>query len=300
MSDERSLTVQEPTVTNEQIELIRRTVAKDATDDELQLYFFDCKRRGVHPLDKLIHFTKRAGRYTPITSIDFMRSRAAGSGAYAGNEDAIFMDTSGPFPSLATVTVYRLVGGVRCPFTGTARWAEYYPGDQSGAMWKKMPHTMLGKCAEALALRKGFPEELAGLYAKEEMDQAGMESAETRTIKPPQKKAVQQMGPPLTQPPPDVGRDASMPAAPTTDPNQAVVTIAKVESKPGINKETKAPYVRTVVTDTNGQQYTTFDETIAKFAAECAKDDTQVVIVAEDKGKHGLKIVEIVRAHVPA
>jgi phage recombination protein Bet len=162
-----------PAVTEGQIDLVRRTVAVGATPDELKLYLYDCARQGVHPLDKLIHFTKRKGKYTPITSIDFMRTRAADSGEYAGSDDAAFVGDA-KRPDAATVTVYRLVGGMRCPFTGTARWDEYYPGDgEPGFMWRKMPHTMLGKCAEGLALRKGFPRQLAGLYTREQMDQAG-------------------------------------------------------------------------------------------------------------------------------
>jgi phage recombination protein Bet len=171
--------VSAPVVTAEQHDLITRTVAAGATPDELKLYLFDCARQGVHPLDKLIHFTvrtdKRGNRkYTPVTSIDFMRIRAAETNEYVGSDDATFGNQPGPYPDSATVTVWRLVQGTRGSFTATARWPEYYPGDGDGSfLWRKMPHTMLAKCAEALALRKGFPRQLAGLYAKEEMDQAG-------------------------------------------------------------------------------------------------------------------------------
>jgi phage recombination protein Bet len=159
-----------PTITPEQLALIKQTIAKDATALELELFFYDCARRGVHPLDKLIHFTKRGGKYTPVTSIDFMRSRAAATGDYAGQEDAIFAGTVGTADFAATVCVYRFVHNQRCDFTATARWSEYKP-DQA-FMWAKMPHTMLGKCAEALALRKGFPQELSGLYEAAELEQA--------------------------------------------------------------------------------------------------------------------------------
>lgn len=161
-------------VTLEQVELIKRTVAKDATADELKLYFYDCARQGVHPLDKLIHFTKRSGKYTPVTSIDFMRIQAHATGECLGISDPTFTESfevNAKYPASATVTVRRYVQGQVGEFTATARWAEYKP-DQA-FMWMKMPHTMLGKCAEALALRKGFPKQLAGLYAREEMDQAG-------------------------------------------------------------------------------------------------------------------------------
>jgi phage recombination protein Bet len=161
------------TVTTDQLDLICRTIAKDATPDELRLYLFDCHRQGVHPLDKLIHFTKRSGKYTPITSIDFMRIRAADSGEMAGSDDVDFEfgDENPDLPTAATVTVYRLTQGQRFAYTATARWREYKP-ETNDFMWRKMPCTMLAKCAEALALRKGFPRQLAGLYAKEEMDQS--------------------------------------------------------------------------------------------------------------------------------
>jgi len=168
-----------PTITPEQRALIKQTIAKDATDLELELFFYDNARRGVHPLDRLIHFTKRGGKYTPVTSIDFMRSRAAATGEYVGQDDVEFSGTPMTADFAAAVRVYRFVQGQRCPFTATARWSEYKP-DQD-FMWRKMPHIMLGKCAEALALRKGFPQELAGLYEAAELDQANRSAVDQVT-----------------------------------------------------------------------------------------------------------------------
>lgn len=89
-------------------------------------------------------------------------------------------------PNKATVTVYRMVSGTRVPFTASARWKEYAQTDKDGnpvAMWKKMPYLMLAKVAEALALRKAFPNDLSGLYTNEEMAQADVEQ-------PPQSEPV--------------------------------------------------------------------------------------------------------------
>lgn len=159
-------------VTEEQKELVKRTIAPDATEAELQLYFYDCSRRGVHPLDKLLHFTKRQGKYTPITSIDLFRMRADSTGVHLGTDEPLYQGVKGTPDFAAMVKVHKLVAGQKATFTGTARWSEYFPGDAQGFMWKKMPHLMLGKCAEALALRKAFPAQLHGLYVQEEMDQA--------------------------------------------------------------------------------------------------------------------------------
>jgi hypothetical protein len=73
------------------------------------------------------------------------------------------------------VTVYRLTQGQRFPYTATARWAEYCP--DNAPMWKRMPHTMLGKCAEALALGKPSRSNFGPLHAREEMDQADNRTA---------------------------------------------------------------------------------------------------------------------------
>jgi phage recombination protein Bet len=176
-------------IDDEKVELIKKTVAENATPDELKLFLYQASRTGLDPLARQIYFQKRYNKrrnkyeMTVITGIDGYRLVADRTGQYAGNDDPIF--DSEENPRKATVTVYKIIGNVRCPFTASARWDQYYPGDEQGFMWRKMPHLMLGKCAEALALRKAFPAELSGLYIKEEMDQADAEQATPYVVPAP-------------------------------------------------------------------------------------------------------------------
>ena len=156
------------------IDLIRRTVAAGASADELELFFHQARRAGLDPLAKQIYFVKRQGKGVVQVGIDGLRLIADRTGQYAGSDDAEFVgSTSNGYPASARVTVYKMVHGLRCAFSATARWDEYYPGDSQGFQWKRMPHAMLAKCSEALALRKAFPADMSGLYVHEEMEQAG-------------------------------------------------------------------------------------------------------------------------------
>lgn len=147
-------------------------VAFDSAD--FDTFIYTCRRTQLDPLARQIYLKKSKSRgrefWSPMTGIDGYRLLADRTGQYAGNDDPVFDDEMNVCK--ATVTVYKLLGGVRCAFTASARWEQYYPGDAQGFMWKKMPHLMLGKCAEALALRKAFPAELSGIYIPEEMEQA--------------------------------------------------------------------------------------------------------------------------------
>lgn len=162
-------------LTPAQVDLITRTICKGADPDELSLFLSVCNRTGLDPFLRQLHavfrYDKQTGRNVMSiqVGIDGYRLLADRTGAYAGSDEPLYEEDAGDFPLKATVTVWRLVGGLRCPFTASARWNEY---KAPGPMWGKMPFLMLGKVAEALALRKAFPAELSGLYTREEMDQA--------------------------------------------------------------------------------------------------------------------------------
>lgn len=154
---------------NEQIELIKKQIAPNANDNELRLFLYQSQRTGLDPLTRQIYCIHRGGKMTIQTSIDGFRVIAERSGDYAGQDEPIFNEVDGKIIS-CKVTVYRFKGEQRYPAAvGVAYLSEYSAG---GPMWAKMPHTMLSKCAEAVALRKAYPQDLSGLYTGEEMAQS--------------------------------------------------------------------------------------------------------------------------------
>ncbi len=171
--------------------LLARTICHDLTDDELDLFIATCNRTGLDPFAKQIYAIKRNDRNAPggkklgiQTSIDGFRLIAERSGKYAGQTpiewlggDKIWVDVwlDDVPPLAARVGVYK--AGFAEPLVRTATWSQYAQmtndkPPKPTPMWQKMPALMLGKCAEALALRAAFPAELSGLYTDDEMMQA--------------------------------------------------------------------------------------------------------------------------------
>lgn len=168
--------------TQEQINLIKQTLAPETNELEFALFMEVARVQGLSPLQRQIHavmrYDSQAGRKKMViqTGIDGYRLIAARTGLHLGTTDATFGPANAAgFPSWAQVTVKKLVHGHVAEYPATAFWDEYVQTVKGGApnsMWASRPKGQLSKCAESLALRKAFPAELSGVYSDVEMEQA--------------------------------------------------------------------------------------------------------------------------------
>jgi len=169
-----------------------QVIPEDTPKGIIKLFARFCAEKNLSPFTRQIHLIPRFNselnrkQYTIQIAIDGLRSLAERTNKYAGTDDYLFdegltlyemVKAGRKRPTTATAIVYKILpnGNVH-PIRASARWEEYYPGaGKKSFMWGKMPFLMLGKCAEALALRKAFPDVASGLYTDEEMQQADID-----------------------------------------------------------------------------------------------------------------------------
>lgn len=148
-----------------QKELIKRTVCKGASDDEFLLFLHVAKKTGLDPLLRQIYSVPRGNQRTIQTSIDGLRLIACRTGEYMpGKESTFSYDSNGGLLSATAYVKKSDKNGNWHEISHTILYEEFASPTN---FWKKMPHQMLSKCAEAACLRKAFPD-CQKIYLEEE------------------------------------------------------------------------------------------------------------------------------------
>lgn len=175
--EERGGGVAELRFSPDQLDLLKTTIARGTTNDQFKLFCEVAQRTGLNPFAKQIYAVVRQGQMTVQTGVDGYRLIAQRTGEYAGQQGPFWCGSDGEWrdvwlessvPAAAKVGVLR--HGFLDPVWGVALTKSYMQAQSP--LWKTMPEVMIAKCAEVLALRKAFPQELSGLYADAEMEQA--------------------------------------------------------------------------------------------------------------------------------
>lgn len=175
MSDEITLVPERPFFTPEQEKLILHTFLGGASKQEAEVLLATVRRRKLDPFSRQVYFVKRFDRQKRMdvwaiqTSIDGLRSIAERSGKYNGQSEPEY--GSDEYGEFCKVRVYRKDWPAEHAAVGIAYYDEFVQKTNDGKVthfWAKMKRLMLAKCAEALGIRKAFPEETGGLYIAEE------------------------------------------------------------------------------------------------------------------------------------
>jgi phage recombination protein Bet len=168
-----------PVWNEEQVALVKRTVAKDATNDELKMFMHLSGKYNLDPFAKEIWFLKMGGTPTITTSRDGYLKIANEHPAFDGlASDVVYAKDSfsktpdgvshtyGVGDRGAILGAYALIfrKDRKFPIYVFAPMKDY---QKPSNIWKTYPHAMILKVAEAMALKRAFS--LSGLVTVEEL-----------------------------------------------------------------------------------------------------------------------------------
>lgn len=165
----------------DELDVIRQRVAPGASDAELAHFSYECAERGLSPFrgeiygimrwDSRANGGKGANVLTIQVSVAGRRTIAERTGLYGGQSAPLWCGPDGQWrevwlpadpPAACKVEVFRKDWDQ--PVTGIARYASYVQLDKQGkpkGLWSSAPDYMLHKAAEAAALKRAFPDEMA-------------------------------------------------------------------------------------------------------------------------------------------
>ena len=165
------------------LELIKKLYPELPARD-LERFLHIIEKTGLDPIRNQIYVvprnTKKDGKWiktwTIQTSIDGFRVIAERTGKYSPSKQPELQYSEDKKITGAIAYLKKMTtDGTWHEVAAIAYWEEYVQLDKDKKLttfWKKMPRLMIAKCAEALALRKAFPDALSGLYTDDEMGQA--------------------------------------------------------------------------------------------------------------------------------
>lgn len=261
-----------------QLAALAQIGVQNAPQGDLQVFLNYAQRTGLDPFARQIYMIGRNAKtqngwttkWTIQASIDGLRIVAERSGDYAGQvgpeycgEDGVWRDTwvSTKPPVAARVGVLRK--GFSAPLYAVAYWDEYVQTDKEGkatSMWASKPRLMLAKCAEALALRKAFPNDLAGLYTADEMG------------------AADNHAPAAIAKPVEADVEVIEPLVEDSATGPQLKAIAAMLTKVGIKEQADR---HTAIVDYIGHEFTTPDE-LTKAEASAVIDGLKAIIEPGD------------------
>ncbi|MDW8802325.1 recombinase RecT [Clostridium sp. A1-XYC3] len=176
-----------------QIELIRNTVAKGATEDELSIFLYLSKQYNLDPFKREIWFTKYGNQTNIMTSRDGYLKFAQTSAEFEGlisfvvQEGDVFEIDAAEYKITHRFGTKRgrIIGAwARCdrkgkkPFISYVDFGEY---NQNNMIWKKYPSAMIQKVAEVFVLKRAFG--INGLVTREEIGDEIRDETFTRKYK---------------------------------------------------------------------------------------------------------------------